>query len=292
MTYRCFNVEIADNIAHVQLKRGDELNTLVPEFWSELPQIVRDIDDNAKARVIVISSTGKHFSAGMHLSAFARDGSVTDSAAPSTEERGRLRANVRRGVLDIQETFNVIERARMPVLMAIQGGCVGGAVDFACACDCRYATVDAFFVIQEINIGMTADIGTFPRLCLLMPQGMVRELAYTGRRLPAQKALDLGLVNAVFRTQEEMLDQVMGIAQDIVEKSPLAVYGSKVMINYARDHSIADGLDYIATWQAGMFNPESDVAESLRAKAEQREAIFADLLPVRNVFGPRPQPAP
>ena len=168
MTYRCFNVEIADNIAHIQLKRGDELNTMVPEFWNELPQIVRDIDDNAKARVIVISSTGKHFSAGMHLSAFTDGNFDANSAGRSTEERGRLRANVRRGVLDIQETFNVIDRARMPVLMAIQGGCVGGAVDFASACDCRYATADAFFVIQEINIGMTADVGTFPRLCLLM----------------------------------------------------------------------------------------------------------------------------
>ena len=139
---------------------------------------------------------------------------------------------------------------------------------------------------------MTADIGTFPRLCLLMPQGMVRELAYTGRRLSAQRALELGLVNAVFRTQEEMLDEVKGIAKDIVEKSPLAVHGSKVMINYARDHSIADGLDYIATWQAGMFNPEADVVESLRAKAEKREAKFADLLPVRKVFDPKTQPAP
>ena len=292
MTYRCFNVETTGNIAHIQLKRGDELNTMVPEFWTELPQIVRDIDDNAKARVIVISSTGKHFSAGMHLSAFTADSSAANSAARSPEERGRLRANVRRGVLDIQDTFNVIDRARMPVLMAIQGGCIGGAVDFASACDCRYATADAFFVIQEINIGMTADVGTFPRLCLLMPQGMVRELAYSGRRLSAQKALEVGLVNAVFRTQEEMLDQVMGIAKDIAEKSPLAVHGSKVMINYARDHSIADGLDYIATWQAGMFNPEADVLESLNAKAEKREAKFADLLPVRKIFGPKPQPAP
>lgn len=286
MPYRCFNVEVADNIAHIQLNRGDELNTMVPEFWNELPQIVRDIDDNAKARVIVVSSTGKHFSAGMHLSAFTPGGSTQHSFDRSTEERGRLRANVRRGVLDIQETFNVIERARMPVLMAIQGGCVGGAVDFASACDCRYATMDAFFVIEEVNIGMTADVGTFPRLCLLMPQGMLRELAYTGRRLPAQRALELGLVNAVFPTRETMLDHVMGIARDIAQKSPLAVHGSKVMINYARDHSIADGLDYVATWQAGMFNPETDVVESLKARAEKREAKFADLLPVKKVFGP------
>jgi enoyl-CoA hydratase len=285
MTYRCFNVEIADGIAHIQLKRGDELNTMVPEFWSELPQIVRDIDANAKARVIVVSSTGKHFSGGMDLSVFTSGQSAGTSAAASKEERARTRANLRLGILDIQETFNVLERARQPVLIAIQGGCVGGAVDFASACDCRYATEDAFFVIQEINIGMTADVGTFPRLCNLMPQGMVRELAYAGRHMPAKKALEMGLINEVFPTQEAMLKHVMGVAKDIAEKSPLAVHGSKVMINYARDHSIADGLDYIATWQAGMYNPEIDMRESFVAKGEKRPAKFADMLPLRKGLG-------
>jgi enoyl-CoA hydratase len=278
MGYRCFNVEIANGIAHLQLKRAEELNTMVPEFWKELPEIVRDIDDGAKARVIVISSTGKHFSAGMDLSVFK----AARGEGPKTQpERGRAAANLRRGVLDIQETFNVIDRARIPVLVAIQGGCVGGAVDLASACDCRYATQDAFFVVQEINIGMTADVGTFPRLCNLIPQGWVRELAYTGRRLPAATAKEIGLVNDVFADQDVMLNHVMSIAKDIAEKSPLAVHGSKVMINYARDHTIADGLDYIATWQAGMYNPETDMREAMVAKMEKRTATFADLLPVR-----------
>ncbi|HEY0105373.1 MAG TPA: enoyl-CoA hydratase-related protein [Rhizomicrobium sp.] len=281
MTYRCFAVEIADHIAHIQLKRGAELNTMVPEFWTELPAIVKDIDDNAKARVIVISSTGKHFSGGMDLSVFTAGGSVGTAAAKSPREKGRVRAGLRLSVLDIQDSFNCLEKARVPVLIAIQGGCVGGAVDMASACDCRYATEDAFFVIQEINIGMTADVGTFPRLCKLMPEGMVRELAYAGRRLPAQKAAQLGLVNAVFATQAQMLEHVMGLARDIAEKSPLAVYGSKVMINYARDHTTADGLDYIATWQAGMYHPEADMMEAFTAKAEKRPGRFDDLLPIR-----------
>jgi enoyl-CoA hydratase len=285
MTHRCFRVEIADKIAHIELKRGDELNTMVPEFWRELPEIVRDIDDNARARAIVISSTGKHFSGGMDLSVFTGGASAGTQAARSADERGRVRANLRRSVLDIQETFNVLDRARMPVLAAIQGGCVGGAVDMASACDCRYATEDAFFVVQEINIGMTADVGTFPRLCGLIPQGWVRELAYSGRRLPARKALALGLVNEVFPTQADMLAHVMSVARDIAEKSPLAVHGSKVMINYARDHSIADGLDYIATWQAGMYNPEADMMESFKARAEKRAPQFGDLLPIRKTLG-------
>src|SRR5689334_8407018 len=103
MTYRCFNVEIESRIAHIQLTRPDELNTMVPEFWRELPEIVRDIDTNAKARVIVISSTGKHFSAGMDLSVFTSGQSVGTAAAGSKEERGRVRANLRQSVLDIQE---------------------------------------------------------------------------------------------------------------------------------------------------------------------------------------------
>ena len=285
MTYRCFDVAIADAIARITLKRGAELNTMTPEFWRELPQIVRDIDDGAKARVIVIASIGKHFTAGMDLSVFTSGQSAGAAAAVSTEERGRVRANLRRAVLELQETFNVLDRARMPVLVAVQGGCIGAGVDMISACDCRYATEDAFFVIQEINLGMTADVGTFPRLCHLMPQSALRELAYSGRRLPAQKAKELGLVSEVFATQDELLAHVMGVAKDIAEKSPLAVYGSKVMMNYARDHSIADGLDYIATWQAGMYNPETDMLESFKAKNEKRAPQFGDLLPLKKGLG-------
>jgi len=279
MTYRCFDVEIENHVAHLKMKRGEELNTMVPEFWKELPEIVRDIDENAKARVVVVSSTGRHFTAGMDLSVFAK--STTIGTTPSQEERGRKALRLRQNVLSIQETFNVIDRARMPVLAAIQGGCVGGGVDFVSACDCRYATEDAFFVVQEINIGMTADVGTFPRLCSLLPQGVVRELAYTGRRLGARRANELGLVNEVFATQESMLKHVMEVAHDIADKSPLAVHGSKVMVNYARDHSIADGLDYIATWQAGMYHPEADMMEAFKAKAEKRPGQFDELLPIR-----------
>src|ERR1700761_8579898 len=121
---------------------------------------------------------------------------------------------------------------------------------------------------------MTADVGTFPRLCKLMPEGMVKELAYAGRRMPAKKAMAFGLVNEVFATQDEMMKHVMALAKEIAEKSPLAVHGSKVMINYARDHTITDGLDYIATWQAGMYNPEIDMREALVAKREKRQPKF------------------
>jgi enoyl-CoA hydratase len=281
--YTCFNVETKDNVAHIQLKRPEAFNTMTRAFWNELPAIVNKINDEATARVIVISSTGKHFCAGMDLSVFT-DGQGAAGEGAQRAETGRMRANLRNEVHRLQKTFSCLDEARMPVLMAVQGGCVGGAVDMSTCADMRYATKDAFFVIQEINLAMTADVGTFPRLCHLLPQGTVRELAYAGRRLPAQKALELGFVNQLFDTQDEMLNHVFELAGEITTKSPLAVYGSKVMINYARDHSIADGLDYIATWQAGMYNPSADMMESFKAKQEKRAPAYADLLPLRKMM--------
>ena len=275
----CFDVTIEDKVAHLQMNRPQALNTMAPAFWRELPEIIHDIDDHAKARAIVISSTGKHFSAGMELSVF--DGGMGAGAPQAKPERGRAAANMRRTVLDIQKAFNCLDEARMPVIIALQGGCIGGAVDMASACDIRYASADAFFVIQEINIGMTADVGTFPRLCHLIPQGWVRELAYTGRRLPAEKAKEIGLVNEVLPDHAACVAHALATAKEIASKTPLAVYGSKLMINHARDHSIADGLDYIAMWQAGMYNPEVDMAEAFKAKSEKRPGNFEDLLPIR-----------
>ena len=282
MPLTCFKVETANKIAHVQLSRPEAFNAMNRAFWNELPEIINEISDKGAARVIVISSTGKHFCAGMDLSVFT-DGQ--GSAAPAQgAEHGRTRANFRDHVKHLQDAFSCMDRARMPVLMAIQGGCVGGAVDMSTCADMRYATKDAFFVIQEINLAMTADVGTFPRLCHLLPQGMLRELAYTGRRLMAHRAYELGLVNALYDSQEEMHKDVLATAAEIAAKSPLAVLGSKVMINYARDHSIQDGLDYIATWQAGMYNPGVEMMESFKAKAEKREAVYADLLPLRKAM--------
>ncbi len=276
MTESCFAVSIEHNVAHIVLNRPKAFNAMPRPFWNELPIIVRDISDNAKARVIVISSTGKHFTAGMDISVFTDGDGVSASGG---DQYSRAEA-FRQFVLKLQGSFNCLDEARMPVIAAIQGGCIGAGVDMTSACDIRYATEDAFFQIAEINIGMTADVGTFPRLCKLIPEGWVRELAYAGRRLPAQRAKEIGLVNDVFATQEEMLAHVMDLAREIALKAPVAVAGSKRMINHARDHSIADGLDYIATWQAGMFSPPH-MMEAFAAKAQKRDAAFPDLAPLR-----------
>ena len=272
MTYACFDVDVTDKVAHLQMKRPESFNSMVPAFWTELPEIVRELDAQGEARAIVLSSTGKHFTAGMDLAVFGAGGEGQEAGEGQARkaERGRARAEMRRRILHLQESFSCLDRARMPVLAAIQGGCIGGGVDLVSACDIRDCTEDAFFCIQEINIGLTADVGTFPRLPHLLPQGLVRELAYTGRRLSAEEALAHGLVNHVYKGPEEMIQGVMAKAQEIAARSPLAVWGSKEMINYGRDHSIADGLDYIATWQAGMFH-QADMIEAFSAKQEKRE---------------------
>jgi enoyl-CoA hydratase len=274
--WTCFAVTREDQVAHIRLNRPDAFNAMNRAFWSELPAIVRDIDDNARARAIVISSTGKHFSAGMDLENFS--GVAGEGAGPS--DRAVAAEASRRHLRSLQDAFSCLDEARMPVIAAIQGGCVGGGVDLTSACDIRYASADAFFCIQEINIGMTADAGTFPRLCRLIPQGWVRELAYTGRRLPAKTACEIGLVNLVLPDHEAVVAHAVETAREIAAKSPLAVAGSKVMINYAREHDTAAALDYIGVWQAGMF-AGGHMAESFKAKQEKRPAAFPDLAPVR-----------
>ena len=147
-TYQCFDVSIEDKIAHIRLSRGDALNTMTRDFWNELPEIVNAIDNEALARVIVVSSTGKHFSAGMDLSVFAQDGAVSSKNRDRFVAAEQFRSNIRQ----IQSSFNCMEDARVPVLFAIQGGVIGGAIDMITAGDIRWCTKDAFFCIQELSL--------------------------------------------------------------------------------------------------------------------------------------------
>lgn len=281
MSYTCFDVEINDNIAHIKMIRPEKRNSMNPDFWDELPAIVRDIDENVKARVIVISSTGPHFSSGLDISTFLSGGVPAEKdEATKRAERIARGASFYQNVQRMQDSFSSLENCRLPVIAAVQGGCIGGGVDLISACDIRYACSDAFFTLFEINIGMTADVGTFPRLVKLIPEGIVRELAYTGRRMPADEAQSAGLVNRVYADQESMLEEVMKVAAEIASKAPLAVYGCKRMINYARDHSTVDGLDYISIWNASMLQPD-EMAEAMTANREKRAGQFVDLPKIR-----------
>ena len=271
MEWTCFDVTVEQKVGHVRLNRPEALNTMIPEFWSELPRVVAELSDRGDVRAIVVSSTGKHFSAGMDLSVFTSSGLSMDG------EPGRRNATFMILVKRLQETFTALERARVPVLAAVQGGCIGGAVDMVCAADMRYASADAYFVIQT-NIGMTADVGTLQRLPKLIPDGVARELVYTGRRMSAQRALEVGLVNEVFDDHDALIAGVLEIAAEIATKSPLTLWGAKEALVYARDHSVPDALHQIALWQTGAFQP-ADMMESFAAKGEKRAPDYQDLPP-------------
>jgi len=275
MTYSCFNLEVAEGVAHLRFNRPDKFNSMIPEFWRELPDAINALSHEAKARVIVLSAEGKHFTAGMDISVFMQ------GALDGPPEHREIAAEAfRHHVKSLQDTFSALENARQPVLAAVQGGVIGGGVDLVTACDCRYASADAFFCIQETAIGMTADVGTFPRLAKIIPEGWACQMAYTAERVPAEKAREIGLVNEVFDSHETLLEGVLAIAHKIAANSPLAVAGAKRMINYARDHSTSDALDYIALWNSAMLS-SGDIKESYIAKGEKRPPVYSDLQPIK-----------
>lgn len=274
--YECFRVDVADRVANVVLARPEKRNSMIPKFWTELPQVIQAIDDAAEARVVVISAEGPHFTGGIDLAMFAGIGATAEGPEAKLQAPLRFMSLVRK----MQQTFSCLEECRIPVIAAIHGGCIGGGVDLVTACDMRYATRDAFLTIHETNIGMTADVGTFPRLLNLIPEGLVRELAYTGRRLPADEAVNIGLVNRVFDTKEAMMEHVAGVAREIASKAPLAVHGCKRVITHARDHSTADGLAFVGMWNASMLHVEQ-IMEAMAANTEKRPGRFADLPPLK-----------
>ena len=275
MTYQCFDLKVEDKKAHISMNRPEKRNSMIPSFWAELPELVRQIETEHQARVIVFSSTGPHFTSGMDVSAFGSSEAVQSD--PNPEKNARLKGlRLYDNIRYLQETFSCLERSRIPVLAAVQGGAIGAGVDLITASDMRDMTADAFLTIYEINIGMTADVGTFPRITNLLPEGIVKELAYTGRRMGAEEAKARGLINEIFPTQDDMLEAVMKIAIQIASKAPLAIYGSKRMINYARDHSTEDTLDYVRIWNASMLQ-QDEIKESMRAAKEQRVGDYVDL---------------
>ncbi|MCZ2104074.1 MAG: enoyl-CoA hydratase-related protein [Comamonadaceae bacterium] len=272
----CFELAQTDHVAHLVLNRPEAMNTMGPVFWRELDAVLDTLHQRGEARALVLSSTGRHFSAGMALEVFG--GSIElDDASPEG------RAAIFDLLARLQATFTRLETLRIPVIAAIQGGCIGGAVDLVTAACIRYATQDAFFCIQEINIGMVADVGTLQRLPKLVPLGVVKELAYTGRRMPAARAREVGLVNEVFDTPEACLAAALQCAREIAAKSPVAIWGTKQVIHYARDHAVDDGLRQMG-WMQGAIWSNAHVREAVSAMKEQRAGAFPSLAPLHD-FG-------
>lgn len=267
-SFETLELQFDGQVATVNLNRPDKANSMNAALWMELQACFEWLDEEASVRAVILAGNGKHFCAGIDLAMFS------GLHGPSTEP-SRRSEHLRRTILRMQDNLSAIEKCRKPVLAAIHNTCIGGGVDIVCCADMRYATEDAYFSIREIDIGMTADVGTLQRLPRLIPDGMVRELAYTGRNMDAEEARELGFVNRVFEDRNTLMREVMAIAQNIAGKSPLAVRGSKEMLLYSRDHSVNESLNYIATWNAGMMS-EADLQAGLQAQMEKRQAVYED----------------
>lgn len=262
------SIRMEGAVAAVCLNRPDRSNALNETMWQELREAMCWADETPDVRVVILSGAGRNFCAGIDLAMLAGVAQVVAHPDPA-----RTREQLRRLILDLQDCLTSIEQCRKPVLAAIQGACIGGALDMVTACDMRYAAADAVFSVREVDVGMTADVGTLQRLPRIVPDGVARELAYTGRNVEANEAAAIGLVNRVFSSPEELADCVMKLAQQIAAKSPLAIRGTKEMLNYGRDHSVADGLNYVATWNAGMLM-SADLSEAMAAAREKRLPVF------------------
>jgi len=275
--WQCFDVSMDGGVAHVRMNHPERHNSMVPAFWSELPRLLRRLDEAGGTRVMLLSSVGRHFTAGMDLAVFESAGTLGTANVKAREQ-------FRQQLKQLQESFNAIANARFPVIAAIQGGCIGGGVDLTTACCLRYCSRDAYFCIHEINIGMMADVGTLNRMPKQIPEAVMRELAYTGDRLGAERAERLGFVNGLFDTHDELVAGALAVAHRIAVKAPIAIAATKEMIGHARDHSVAESFAFLNALQPGVFDPE-DIARAMVAQKSGQPAQFADLAPVKPALG-------
>lgn len=267
-----FKLERDGAVAVIVMNRPDKANSMTPEFWAGLPHIIKALDQDETVRCAIIAGAGKHFSGGMDLATF------TSLSRIFVAEPGRASLALRDLIISLQNTFTALERARFPVIAAIHGACLGAGIDMITACDIRIASADAYFAIEEIHIGMAADVGTLQRLPKLIAPAIAAELAYTGRRFDADEAKAIGLISSLHSDPETLMAEARALAHSIAQRSPLAIAGIKRNLAYARDHSVADGLDYVATWNAAMLRPE-ELMTAIRAKLAKQETEFPDLLP-------------
>ena len=278
-----FAIELIGHVAHIKLNRPEKRNAMNWDFWRDLPGIIADIDRNSRARCIVLSSTGTVFSAGLDLSLFGQDVFSSSEALKKNEKELQPPQNFMNFLSFLQKSISSLQKARIPVICAIQGGCIGGGVDLICSADIRLATTDAFFSIRETKIGMVADVGTFPRIVKLLPEGIVKELAFTGRNFSAHEAKEWGFVNRLYDSHEALIEGALEMAEEITSNSPAAVFGCKKVIDFSRDHTIDEGLDWINMWNASMLS-QSELMEGFRSYKDKTEGKFAELPKLKDHF--------
>ena len=261
-------LELREHVLNVRLNRPNSANAMNPTMWRELQLAFEWADTCPEVRVVVLSGEGKHFCAGIDLSMFGDIQFQHDDPCRANEQFvDHLRT--------LQRNLQALRACRKPVLAAMHGACVGGAIDMVCYADMRYCCEGTTFCVKEIDIGMVADVGTLQNLPGLMPEGLVRELAFTGRNMDAQEALQSGFITRVYSDRNALMDGVLDLAKTLAAKAPLAIRGTKRVLNYTKDHSVEDGLEYVAVWNAGMMS-KVDIKEAMTAKVEQRQPKFMD----------------
>ncbi|KAJ9176131.1 hypothetical protein P3X46_011476 [Hevea brasiliensis] len=258
-------------VFHLYLNRPSHRNALSRDFFTEFPNALSSLDQNPEASVIVLCGAGDHFCSGIDLKTL---NIITDYS--SSGDRGRANEKLRREIKFLQDAITAIERCRKPVIASIHGACIGGGVDIVTACDIRFCSQDSFFSVKEVDLGITADLGTLQRLPSIVGYGNAMELALTGRRFSGQQAKELGLVSRVFGSKEDLDESVRLIAHGIAAKSPLAVTGTKAVLLRSRDLNLEQGLDYVATWNSAMLLSD-DLTEAVKAQIQKRNPVFSKL---------------
>jgi len=268
--FKTLEVNISGGVATVSFNRPDKANALNQLAWDELQTCFETLDELPEARVIILNGKGKHFCSGIDISLLLGMQQKVDDKCG-----GRKAEKLRKVVLGLQAPINAIEKCSKPVLAVIHGGCIGGGLDIAAACDMRYCSSDAYFSIKEADMGLVADLGTLQRLPKLIGSGIVKEMAYTARNVGGAEAQEIHLVNKCYESAEVLQSEVLSIANNIAGKSPLVIRGTKEMLNYAQDHTVADGLNYVATWNAATILSE-DLAISIQAQMTKKTPVFRD----------------
>ena len=267
-----FDVEINNSIAHIRFNRPEKRNSMNEDFWTMFPKEVEELDDSGEIRALIVSSTGPHFSAGIDLSMFKDD--IVENETDN--EMGRSRGYFLQQLRFLQNAVSCLEAARFPVVTAVQGGCIGGGIDLITAADIRICTKDAFFLIEEINVGLAADIGTIQRLPKIIPAGIAREWTMLGEKVSADRAKEVGLVSSLHDNHEEMMKNAFEIAEKLASKTPLAMWVTKETLNYSRDHTVKESLENVALWNAATLHKE-DVMSTMMSKMQKKKPEYRNL---------------
>jgi len=252
----------APHVLQVDIDRPKKLNAMNADFWVEWERVFESIADDSEVRAVVCSAAGdKMFSAGIDLMQLAGElGEIME-----IEDIGRKALKLRKMILRLQRPFNLVAECPKPVIAAAHGGCIGGAIDLLSACDIRYASACSWYTIKEVDVGLAADLGTLQRFPKIIGNdSMARELAMSADKFNAKQALEMGFVSRIYEDKASTVDAAVAMAAKLAEKSPVAVQGTKVVMNYAREHSVADGLIQIAEWNAAQLQ-SADLMKSAQA---------------------------